>query len=110
MKNFSICIQKLVRQVKVNMEFLNKTENLFVVRFEDLVGSKGGGSDKAQYEVVRRLCEALRIPVQRGKINTILESLYGNSVTFRKGMIGEWKKSFKEGIKCLLKIVRLGPL
>lgn len=103
-----ISITKLMKQVKRNMKFINQTENLFIVRFEDLVGAKGGGSDVAQYELVTNLCKALKIKIRPGKIKTILETLYGSSGTFRKGVIGEWKKSFKEEHKVAFKEGALG--
>lgn len=67
------------------------------VRYEDLVGSRGGGSDQARTANIRRILEFLGI---RMSISDIA-SRFSHQVlppqrmhTFRSGKTGEWKKSF----------------
>ncbi len=58
------------------------------VRFEDLIGSDGGGSDERQRETVRRLLDYLGMPDADG---TTVDVFDRNSPTFRAGRIGGYK-------------------
>jgi len=61
------------------------------VRFEDVVGSQGGGSDEQQIQTLERLSEVLDLP--RKHIPKIAQKLYGpGRHTFRKGKIDSWKE------------------
>ena len=64
------------------------------LRFEDLVGERGGGTRSAQLEALERLVELSggsdRDPA------AIAEEIFGGSSTFRKGKIGGWRDSFAE--------------
>ncbi len=77
--------------------------SVFVCRFEDLVGEKGGGSAEKQREVLRKLGERLCAPLSEEKLDAITESLFGGTWTFRKGQIGVWKEAFNEENKELFK-------
>jgi hypothetical protein len=62
-----------------------------VVRFEDLVGSRGGGSDEKQSEVLMRIIKHFGITVDKDDLKTIaFKSFTDKMVTFRKGQIGDW--------------------
>ena len=66
------------------------TNDVIVVKFEDIVGEQGGGSDKKQLTVLEQLADALKLP--REKIQQVAENLYGpGRHTFRKGRIDSWK-------------------
>lgn len=74
--------------------------NVIVSRYEDLVGSMGGGSDKIQKQLIRKLCSELNIPMPENKLNSIASILWGNEegpfkTQFRVGKIGKWKDIFK---------------
>lgn len=61
------------------------------VRFEDLIGSFGGGNEERQRQTVRSILEYLGTPevcTIAGDINIV----DAHSPTFRKGQIGEYKK------------------
>jgi hypothetical protein len=61
-----------------------------VVRFEDLVGSQGGGSEELQLETVTRLLRGAGVAKSDDEIRAIATELYGpGKRTFRKGKIGE---------------------
>jgi hypothetical protein len=63
-----------------------------VVRFEDLVGDLGGGSKKAQYQLIKHLAGHLRLTLRMSDIERIAEASYSSrSPTFRKGQMGTWK-------------------
>jgi len=67
------------------------------LRFEDIVGHRGGGSSDNQQRELHRLCEWLDIP--SGRIDYVAENLYGpGRATFRKGTIDSWRKELPERI------------
>ena len=63
-----------------------------VVKFEDLVGTKGGGSAEAQRLAVERV--ARQLGVEEGTLDVVEEDLFGVGRTFRKGQIGGWREEF----------------
>src|ERR1700722_3109111 len=83
------------------------TPGFLTVRFEDLVGEKGGGSKEAQIETIRRVAQHLKIPLTDKLLEHVMANIFGNllvSPTFREGQIGSWKKHFKpEHIKAFKK-------
>jgi len=74
--------------------------NAVHLRFEDLVGERGGGSNEKQSESIEVFCNALGVPITEEELGYLTENLWGVekkriSTTFRKGEIGSWKKYFK---------------
>jgi hypothetical protein len=62
------------------------------VRFEDLVGGKGGGSNDLQIEQVRRLQAHLGIS---GSAEAIAAEAFDSATrTFSKGRAHRWKEEF----------------
>lgn len=83
-----------------------KKDPLFLtVRFEDLIGPKGGGSLNAQRNAVMALGEHLGMKLDRKKIDYVCSKVYGNTGTFRSGKKGSWKSYFNAGHKTLFKKV-----
>ncbi len=76
--------------------------DVYVVRFEDLCGEKGGGSEERQREVIQGLADHLDISMTDEKLEAIIGSLWGETEntlakkkgSFRKGKIGSWKGAF----------------
>ncbi len=67
------------------------------VRFENLVGARGGGSDEAQEAEIRRIAAHLELALSDETVASIAQKLFGSNragTTFRKGQIGEWKTHF----------------
>lgn len=86
-----------------------KDPNHLVCRYENLVGSFGGGTENAQVEEVRKIASFLEIPLSTAQLVEIASQLYGDEInpfgkegfsnfqsTFHQGQIGSWKKVFKE--------------
>ena len=71
-------------------------ENAIVVKFEDLVGLRGGGSAEAQRRTVERVARHLGVWVHEETVSSIEEDLFGLGRTFRKGKIGGWRSEFSE--------------
>jgi len=65
-----------------------------MVRFEDLVGPEGGGSEEAQRLAVGRVAKHLGVPVDERTIGLVGENLFGAGRTFRRGQIGGWQEEF----------------
>jgi sulfotransferase 6B1 len=70
--------------------------NAVVVKFEDLVGPKGGGSAEAQRRAVERVAEHVDLRVDERTLRLVEEELFGVGRTFRKGQSGGWRFEFTE--------------
>jgi Sulfotransferase domain len=80
-----------------------------VAKFEDLVGTKGGGSAEAQRLAVERVAEHLGVGVDEATMRAVEEGLFGAGRTFRKGQIGGWREEFSaEHARAVEEV--LGPL
>lgn len=81
------------------------------IRFEDLVGAKGGGIKKQQEVIVKAIADNLNIRLSKDSLEDICESLYGISSekgkngysTFREGQVGSWRRYFSEEHKMAFK-------
>ncbi len=74
------------------------------VRFEDLIGSKGGGDDARQLATVKAIAKHISVELSEERAQEIATSLFGdNAGTFRKGQIGAWKHKFTPEHKELFK-------
>ena len=73
-----------------------RDENSVLVKFEDLVGPRGGGSAEAQRRTVERVARHLGVWVRKETVPSIEEDLFGLGRTFRKGQIGSWRSEFSE--------------
>ena len=80
-----------------------------MVKFEDLVGTEGGGSEEAQRLAVERVAGHLGVPVGEGTLETVREGIFGVGRTFRKGQIGGWREEFSAEHERAVKEVA-GPL
>ena len=76
--------------------------NTLAVKFEDLVGERGGGSETKRLELVAQILDYLRVDLTSSEIASQFGSCVLNpeeSHTFNKGgkgSIGGWKTAFKE--------------
>ncbi|MBI5885683.1 MAG: sulfotransferase domain-containing protein [Deltaproteobacteria bacterium] len=67
-----------------------------VVRFEDLIGPAGGGSQDRQLKAVGDIASHLGIVISEKEIQEISLRIFSTKTpTFRSGRIGGWKKTFK---------------
>lgn len=73
--------------------WMRKAE-VITIRFEDLVGIQGGGSEETQRASVIDLCEFLEINRSAKQISEVCQLIFGDSPTFRKGKIGNWGEEF----------------
>lgn len=62
------------------------------IKFEDLVGVKGGGLADKQIATIRRISNHIGLRLSMDDIKYVIDNLYGGTYTFREGKIGSWKK------------------
>jgi hypothetical protein len=74
----------------------------FILRFEDLVGSQGGGDDDLQRETINGLLEFIEVEGSNRCVDMIMQDLYGGTPTFRKGKIASWKDSITPDVEPLI--------
>lgn len=68
-----------------------------VVRFEELVGAKGGGSDEAQFDAVRRVLRQCNRDSSDAVVTALARSVFAtHSKTFRRGAIATWPEHFTD--------------
>jgi len=71
-----------------------------VVRFEDLVGSSGGGDDERQRAALRSIFAHLGLPEEDIDIRSLAAHLFSaKSPTFHRGAIGQWRQQFDPEIE-----------
>ena len=80
--------------------------NCLTIRFEDLIGSSGGGRDKRQIDTVNSVLKHIDIKLSESEIKELVTKIFfSGSRTFRKGKIGDWKNHFTEEHKRVFKEV-----
>ncbi len=78
-------------------------KNFYTVRFENLIGNKGGGSDELQLQEIKNIATHAGVTLPLEKIITIRDQLFGGSTTFREGKTDGWKKLFSPEMKVAYK-------
>lgn len=92
----------------LNFKGWMRDKNAVVVKFEDIVGKSGGGSDAAQFDAVSKVAKHLGINLTNELITRIQKELFGSkktdiqSETFRKGKIDSWCNELSEELLDLL--------
>lgn len=74
------------------------TKNFLTIRFEDLVGSKGGGEVQLQKQTIVNILNHLGVTVtsEDSLVAWIGEHSFGKTGTFRSGQIAGWRKVFSK--------------
>lgn len=70
-----------------------KSNIVCTLKFENLVGPNGGGNAELQKIEIKKICKYLGIKSKKLE-EYCINNLWGDSHTFRKGEIGNWKKHF----------------
>lgn len=85
------------------LEWMKETCCL-TIRFEGLIGSRGGGDDEIQHQTVSSIVSHLDVKLSDEVIHEIADNtFFPKSSTFRKGEIGDWKNHFTDEHKHLFK-------
>lgn len=74
------------------LKWKDQTDHL-LIKFEDLVGTKGGGSQDAQLRAIASIANFLEITPSpsAAQLAEVAKKSFGYSKTFRKGRIGGWR-------------------
>ena len=94
----------LGRRLELFLPWL-RMPGVHTVRFERLVGPRGGGSEEAQQAEIAGIAGHLGLPLAPAQIRQIGSQLFGQGSTFRRGQIGSWREHFQEEHKAALKQV-----
>jgi hypothetical protein len=68
--------------------------DVFVSRFENLVGPLGGGDRKKQERAIRDLARHMNYHLDQEDVERIAEQLFGGTGTFKTGQIGNWRTQY----------------
>lgn len=70
-------------------------EDCILIRFEDLIGEKGGGSKILALMALKKIQRYLGLYLDDGQLEKIYNNIFDiSSPTFRKGKIASWKDEF----------------
>ncbi len=73
------------------------------LRFEALLGPRGGYTEQEQLVELRKIPQALHLDVSDDRLLEAFKMSFGKGTVFVKGKAGNWKESFTEGQKNLFK-------
>jgi hypothetical protein len=76
---------------------------VYVTTFEDLVGPLGKGDSNLQTEQILAIAKHLKLSISDEDLAHIKTYMFGGTHTFRRGVIGSWRKSFSEEHKLACK-------
>ena len=66
-----------------------------IVKFEDLVGAQGGGSDERQRAAVASIAQHVGLALDDSDVQAVAGQVFNRGAqTFRKGVIGDWRNHF----------------
>lgn len=71
-------------------------DHVLMIKFEDLIGPKGGGSLKKQIEALNQIADFLNLSLSKKAIKKLQKSLWGGTFTFtdHSQKVGQWKAHF----------------
>lgn len=71
-------------------------QSAITIRFEDLVGKEGGGTDQDQKKSIKRILNHLHLDLNEKEIGKLAAKVFNKeSDTFRSGKINQWKHHFE---------------
>lgn len=80
------------------------------IRYEDLVGSQGGGNSKKQKRALVAIAKYLGMTLSNEKLQYVINNIYHaedsklqNNKEFKRATLGNWKKFFNKEHKILFK-------
>ncbi len=89
---------------KLYLPWMQK-KNFYTVKFENLIGAKGGGSDEQQLQEITNIAKHIGVNASIEQIKAVRDQLFGGTATFREGKISGWKQIFTPEMKAAYKAV-----
>jgi hypothetical protein len=72
-------------------------QNCLIVRFEELVGDRGGSNDELQDKTLQKIDIFLNVNMSSLELQKVVEKMKNpNTATFRTGKIGGWEQYFND--------------
>jgi glycosyltransferase involved in cell wall biosynthesis len=93
------CYYRGLREIFGLLEGWVVSNDVLTVKYEDLVGSKGGGDDNIQRATISNIMQHIGIGLSDREINRIANNLYGGTHTFRNGATANWEGSLDEKLQ-----------
>lgn len=93
-----------VTSISDHFRFITKNlgnRNLFVFRFEEIIGERGGGNQRRQVETIENLIEFCGFSARKKDIEKSAEKAWGKSSTFDRGSLSKWRKDFDPASRAL---------
>lgn len=86
-----------IADMLVNYRGWRDDESVTEIKFEDLVGVRGGGSRSRQLGAVSKVLSAANVGNKGALLDRISGRIYSNkSVTFSKGSVQQWRHAFNK--------------
>ena len=93
----NVNLNNLNTHIRRYLPWLNFSKDfVLVVRYEDLVGLQGGGSQEAQIKAIIGIADHIGIKLTNEEAIELAKESYGDTNTFRVGKIGKWKEIFTQ--------------
>lgn len=109
-------LQTSIAKVAEQAVLYSQNPEYLVCKYENLVGTLGGGTEESQKEEIRRITSFIGLEIADSTVDEVSSYLYGNEVdpfgqgsltnfrsTFHKGKIQKWKGVFQEEHKKVFK-------
>ncbi|MFX0045139.1 MAG: hypothetical protein ACFE8Z_04775 [Candidatus Hermodarchaeota archaeon] len=72
--------------------------DVLLIRYEDLVGPKGGGSAENQFSIVEEIGRHVGLG-ENAVSREVIDRIYGGTHTFRKGRIDSWREEIPQPLR-----------
>jgi hypothetical protein len=86
------------RKLEISVGWL-ESGHVAVLRFEDLIGEAGGGTQDAQVTSICKIGEHLGLSLDPEQAAQIGRQAFGHGRTFRKGQVAAWRDVFDQYIR-----------
>ena len=91
-----------------------QVESVLVLRFEELIGERGGGSAEAQKRAIMGIGDHIGLDIGEEQALSIGSRSFGRGGTYRQGRVGSWRSAFDGEITDVFKgqageyVIKLG--
>ena len=90
--------------------FAKNCDYIECLKFEDIIGKKGGSESKKQEKALRRVKRFLNLDISTKQLIQIAKNRWGKGETFRRGKIKKWQDVIDKNLAKEIKRSMYGPL